>query len=274
MTSPHCLSAGLLFLCLLGSGTSEAQKFETGNAVDLLLVLAVDVSDSINEREASLQRLGYAEALVDPRVIAAIKSGRRGSIAITFLEWAGPKEQQQIIRWTRIDSEKSARAVYEALRTAPVSGGYWTSMSSALDRAAALIATAPFEAIRRVIDLSSDGRNNAGAPLPGARQRTLAQGITINGLPVSIMQRNFSFPPIPNLDRYFTDCVIGGPGAFSIVVENFKDLANSVRRKLVREIAGVGFPGARIRPVANKPARAKYDCREGPQRAGTQPQAG
>lgn len=274
MTSPHCLSASLMVLCLLGSNPSGAQRIEPKKAVDLLLVLAVDVSDSINEREAVLQRQGYAEALTDPRIIHAIKNGRRGSIAVTFLEWAGPKEQQQIIGWTRIHSEESARAVHDALLATPLSGGYWTSMSGALDHAAALIATAPFKAERRVIDLSSDGRNNAGRPLSAARKRALAQGITINGLPVMTMQRNFSFPPIPNLDRYFADCVIGGPGAFSIVVENFRDLAQSVRRKLVREIAGTFSPDALALPVAGQAAGPKYDCLEEPQRAGGLPQAG
>ena len=274
MNRPLCQLAVLMSLCLLAPAPSAAQKPDRGSAVDLLLVLAVDVSDSISEREASLQRLGYADALTDPSVIAAIKSGTHGSIALTFLEWAGPKEQKQIIGWTRIDGEDSARKVHEALKSVPVSGGYWTSMSGALDKAAELIAAAPYTASRRVIDLSSDGRNNAGAPLWGSRKRILDKGITINGLPVRIMRRNPSFPPIPKLDEYFIDCVIGGPGAFSVVVENFKDLAQSVRRKLVREIAGGPAPVAGFHPVAGNSARKKYNCLGEPHRAGNLPRAG
>jgi hypothetical protein len=268
------LKMGLVVIGLWGIAAPHAQESGNGKAVDLLLVLAVDVSDSINEKEAWLQRYGYADALSDPLIIAAIKGGRRGSIAVTYLEWAGPGEQHQVMGWTRIDSAESARAAGAALKAAPVSGGYWTSISGALDRAVKLVAAAPFEATRRVIDLSSDGRNNAGAPLAGARQRALGKGITINGLPVLIMRRNFSFPPMPNLDRYFSDCVIGGPGAFSIVVENYKDLAVSVRRKMIREIAGTFSAEGRVRPVAGKPGVPKFDCREEPPHAGRLPQAG
>lgn len=270
----HRYFVGLTLLCLFVSSPSRTQEPSANDAVDLLLVLAVDVSDSINEKEAWLQRYGYADALDDPLILNAIKGGRRGQIAVTYLEWAGPREQHQVIGWTLIDSAESAQAAGNALRTAPVSGGYWTSISGALDHAVKLVATAPFTASRRVIDLSSDGRNNAGAPLAGARKRALNTGVTINGLPVMIMRRNFSFPPIPNLDLYFTDCVIGGPGAFSIVVENYKDLALSVRRKLVREIAGTAPPERRAMAASGKPAMPKYDCREEPFRAGTLPKAG
>jgi hypothetical protein len=259
MQSRYRLAAGLAVIGLLGSGGPMAKAAESNKVVDLLLVLAVDVSESINGHEAWLQRTGYADALADPRVVAAIKGGRHGSIAITYLEWAGPREQHQVVGWTRVDSRNSADALRDALRTAPVNGGYWTSISGALDRATRLIAAAPYQAKRRVIDLSSDGRNNAGAPLAAARQRTLAQGITINGLPVMIMQRNFSFPPIPFLDQYFTECVIGGPGAFSITVETAKDLANAVRRKLIREIAITPETSAPILPAA---IRSGSLCRE------------
>lgn len=272
--SRRAFGTGLTVLAMLGWSAPQAQEVGDGRSVDLLLVLAVDVSESISEREAWLQRMGYADALVDPGVVAAIKSGRHGRIAVTYMEWAGPGEQRQVIGWTRISDDKDARILGESLKSAPVSGGYWTSMSGALNFALNLMGTSPFDAERRVIDLSSDGRNNAGAPLADARRRVLAQGITINGLPVMAMRRNFTWPPIPNLDRYFTDCVIGGPAAFSITVENFKDFARAVRRKLIREIAYSPAGEKRVRPVAEKREDGKYDCREDPQRAGALPQAG
>lgn len=255
---------GLPLLALLATlGPTPALPAEKPGAtsVDLLLVLAVDVSESINRREAWLQRFGYAEALTDPQVLAAIKRGKRGRIAIAYLEWAGPAEQRQVIGWTPVDGLVSARALRAALLAAPVSGGYWTSISAALDTASRMIAAAPFTAKRLVIDVSSDGRNNAGEPLSIARQRVLARGITINGLPVMAMRRNFTWPPMPYLDRYFTDCVIGGPGAFSELVEHYNDFARTVRRKLIREIAGTPRPAGKLIPAAAA-ARPKIRCLE------------
>jgi len=230
--------------------------------VDLLLVLASDVSDSMRAAEARLQRFGYVQAIRDPAVIAAIRKGRRGSIAVTYLEWASPDEQYQIIGWTRIAGERSARAFADALARATIEHGYWTSISAAIDRASALIAAAPFTAPRRVIDLSSDGRNNAGAPLAGARARAIARGITINGLVVLGRRGNFTWPPIPRLNEYFQTCVIGGPGAFTETAEGFRDFTRAVRRKLIREIAG-GFPPAprtRIVSVSARLAAADLSC--------------
>ena len=258
-----------LFAVLLANAASPATSPAAaplgpkgGSAVDLLLVLAVDVSESIDRREARLQRLGHAEALIDPQVIAAIDSGRHGRIAITYLEWAGPKEQRQVIGWTLVEGRESAGTVNKALLAEPISGGYWTSISSALETADRLIAAAPFTAPRRVIDLSSDGRNNAGEPLGAARKRVLDRGITINGLPVMAMRRNFTWPPIPYLDRYFTDCVIGGAGSFSEPVEHYDDFARAVRRKLIREIAGTPPPAGRVIRVTGAVAKPKIRCVE------------
>jgi len=155
-----------------------------GGAVDLLLLLAVDVSDSITPEKARLQRAGYVRAIADPAVIAAIGKGRHASIAVSYLEWASADEQYPLIGWTRIADATGARAFADALRRAPYEYGYWTSISAAIDRAASLIEAAPFAAARRVIDLSSDGRNNSGGPVLAARARALARGITINGLVV------------------------------------------------------------------------------------------
>jgi len=252
--------AGLLVTVLI-LGDAAMARIPDRREVDLLLVLAVDVSESVDRREAGLQRFGYAEALTDPRVIAAIDSGRLGRIAIAYLEWAGPGEQRQVIGWTLVDSRKSAENLNNVLLAEPIGGGYWTSISAALETASRMIATAPFTATRRVIDLSSDGRNNAGPPLAGARQSVLDRGITVNGLPVMAMRRNFTWPPMPYLDRYFADCVIGGPGAFSELVEHYDDFARAVRRKLIREIAGTPAPAGRLIPATGA-AIPKFQCIE------------
>lgn len=206
-------------------------------AVDLLLMFAVDASDSITPEKARLQRSGYIQAIADPAVIAAIGKGRHASIAVSYLEWASPDEQFQIVGWTRIADAAGARAFGDALRKAPYEYGYWTSISGAIDRSAALIDSAPFTARRRVIDLSSDGRNNRGGPVLEARARALTRGITINGLIVLTNRRNFTLPPQPHLDRYFDNCVIGGPGAFTQIAEGPDDIVRALRRKLIREIA-------------------------------------
>ena len=255
------IKTGLIVAILSGPVSAYAQKAPQPE-VDLLLVLAVDVSESINKREAWLQRFGYAEALTDPTVINAIRGGRLGRIALSYLEWAGASEQHQVFGWTVIDSMDSAKAVRAELLAAPVSGGYWTSISAALDVASRMIATAPYQSERRVIDLSSDGRNNAGEPLAPVRQRVLRQRITINGLPVMAMRRNFSWPPIPYLDRYFKDCVIGGPGAFSELVEHYDDFAKTVRRKLIREIAGQRPSEAHVIPVSGGSPKSRIRCPE------------
>jgi hypothetical protein len=252
---------GFLVAFLIFADATRAQTPDP-REVDLLLVLAVDVSESINRREAWLQRFGHAEALSDPLVIAAISSGRRGRIAIAYMEWAGPNEQRQVIGWTLVKDRKSAEKLTKALLAAPISGGYWTSISAALETASRMIAAAPYRAARRVIDLSSDGRNNAGEPLGPARKRVLGRGITVNGLPVMAMRRNFTWPPIPYLNRYFKDCVIGGPGAFSELVEHYDDFARVVRRKLIREIAGIPPPVGRLIPAANAAAKPKIRCIE------------
>lgn len=238
-----------LILGLHVAGWAAAET-APANPVDLLLVLAVDASNSINPEKAHLQRAGYVRAIAHPAIIAAIGMGRHGAIAILYLEWAGPDEHYQVIGWTRIDGAASALAFADALQRAPMENGYWTSISAAIDWAASLIEAAPFTSTRRIIDLSSDGRNNRGGPLLAARARALAQGITINGLLVLPRRYNFSLPPDPGLDEYFDSCVIGGPGAFTEIAEGFDDFVRAVRRKLVREIAGTptgrrraGLPG-------------------------------
>lgn len=205
--------------------------------VDVLLVLAVDVSRSIDEEEARLQREGYREALGDPRVVEAISRGMIGAIAVAYVEWAGIEYQRLVLPWTRIGSQAEADRWVDALAEAPRASISWTSISGAIDFSRRVLAEAPYEGTRRVIDVSGDGVNNSGRPSEMARDEAVAEGIVINGLPIVNDRPTFGrMPPMP-LDQYFAQNVIGGPGAFMIVAEDFTVFAQAVRRKLIREIA-------------------------------------
>jgi len=205
--------------------------------VDVLLVLAVDVSRSVDEEEARLQREGYREALSDPRVVDAIARGMIGAIGVAYVEWAGIEHQRLVLPWTRISTQQEADGWAMALAEAPRSSLSWTSISGAIDFSRRILAEAPFEATRRVIDVSGDGVNNSGRPTELARDEAVAEGITINGLPIVNDRPTFGrMPPVP-VDQYYAQNVIGGPGAFMIVAEDFTVFAEAVRRKLVREIA-------------------------------------
>jgi hypothetical protein len=199
--------------------------------VDLELVLAVDVSGSVDEEEAALQREGYVAALTDERVIAAIASGPLGRIALTYVEWAGEDYQRPVVGWTLIDG---------ALAIAPIVTARWTSISTALDDAAARFNDNGFEGVRRVIDISGDGINNRGRSVVAARDAAVAAGITVNGLPILNDRPNpWGGPPPIDLDSYYEHFVIGGPGAFIIVARDYGDFAAAILSKLIREIAGL-----------------------------------
>lgn len=205
--------------------------------VDVLLVLAVDVSRSIDEDEARLQREGYREAVSDPRIVQAIGRGMIGAVAVAYVEWAGIEYQRLVLPWTRIASQSDANRWADALAEAPRASISWTSISGAIDFSRRVLAEAPYEGTRRVIDVSGDGVNNSGRPAEAARDEAVADGIVINGLPIVNDRPTFGrMPPVP-LDQYFTQNVIGGPGAFMIVAEDFTVFAQAVRRKLIREIA-------------------------------------
>ncbi len=205
--------------------------------VDVLLVLAVDVSRSIDEDEARLQREGYRSAVSDARVVEAIRGGTLGAIGIAYVEWAGFEYQRLVLPWTRIATQAEANAWAEQLAQAPRQSLSWTSISGGIDFSRRVMAEAPYEATRKVIDVSGDGVNNSGGPVELARDRAVADGIIINGLPIVNDRPTFGrMPPVP-LDEYYRDNVIGGPGAFMIVAEDFESFGNAVRRKLIREIA-------------------------------------
>lgn len=236
---------GLLgFLVLvLGLSLQIAVVAETSaatNNVDLQLVLAVDSSGSIDDNEFILQRWGYANAFRNPRVIAAIRSGVHRAIAVTYIEWSGPGIQVTIADWTLIKDAATANRFAEKLESVPraMISGNGTAVGEAILMAAAHFDDNDFNSPRLVIDISGDGPVTRGRPASWARDLVVARGITINGLPV--IDRRY-----PDLEFFFLDHVIGGPGAFAIPAYGFKDIAAAVLSKLIREIAG-GTPSSDV----------------------------
>jgi hypothetical protein len=231
------LSAALL-LALLASGEgARAQN------TDLLLVLAADVSRSIDESEFELQRKGYAAALSDPRVLAAIGGGANGKIAVCFVEWSGAGEQLVVVDWTVIGDGEDAGGLSAMLLAAPRSFIGRTSISGAIDFAMERFAAAKPHGNRRIIDISGDGTNNSGRPVTDARDQALAEGVTINGLAIINNRPNpgyaYHTQPPGGLPEWYRQNVIGGPGAFLHVVEDFRSFADAMTNKLVSEIAAL-----------------------------------
>jgi Protein of unknown function (DUF1194) len=198
--------------------------------VDLQLVLAVDASGSVDQFRFELQKRGYLAAFRHPRVLEAIRSGPHQAIAVTMVQWTGPMMQVQVVGWTMVGDEESAAAFATAIERTPrqlFGGG--TSISGAIDHASTLFAKSPFRAARRVIDVSGDGSNNRGRSVNLARDEAVAAGIGINGLPILALE--------PDLDRYYYDNVIGGPGAFMVVAKDFETFGEAILKKLITEIA-------------------------------------
>ena len=245
----------VLAAALIGLQPAHAQDIE----VDVELVLAADVSRSMSPHELEIQRRGYAEAITSDEVMGTIGNGMIGRIAVTFMEWAGSDLQNVVVPWTLIDSPEDAQAVAEML-TAQFHGNMRrTSISSALTEASTLFDDNGFLGLRQIIDVSGDGPNNSGGPVVPARDAVLAKGIIINGLPLMTTD-GFSYRwGIEDLDAYYLNCVIGGPGAFMIPVYDWSEFAEAVRRKLVLEIAG-------LHAVPEAPAYHRvngYDCMVG-----------
>lgn len=236
------LAGLMLAAALAGGGVAQAQIApeaphpDAKQPVDLELMLAVDISGSIDPDEAKLQREGYVDAFADPQVIKAILSGPYGRIAVAYFEWAGTGWQHMVVGWTAIDSATSAHAFSARLAASPVDSGPWTSISGAIDYAVPLFGTT-FSGTRRVIDISGDGPNNTGRLAPQARDDAVRKRITINGLPIMNERYDLARAPMPNLDLYYQHCVIGGPGAFIVVARSFAAFAEAIRRKLILEIA-------------------------------------
>jgi hypothetical protein len=220
--------------------------------VDLELVLAVDVSTSIDDGEFALQRNGYAHAFMNPEIIAAIRSGAHGRIAVTYIEWAAAESQKQVIPWTVLSDAESGTLFAEEILAAPRSFRGWTSISGAIDYAMQAFAASPHATTRRVIDVSGDGINNSGRPSENARDEALAKGVTINGIVImnDVPSAMSFWRTEPPLDDFYRDRVIGGPGAFVMIVEDFTTFEHAIRNKLLREIAGDPPPGS----IAQAPA--------------------
>lgn len=224
-------------LLATGAALAATPALAQPEPVDVLLVLAVDVSRSIDEDEARLQREGYRNAVSDPRVVEVIRRGMIGAIGIAYVEWAGIEYQRLVLPWTRIATQAEADSWASALAEAPRVSLSWTSISGGIDFSRQVLRDAPFEGTRRVIDVSGDGVNNSGRPAEVARDDAVAEGITINGLPIVNDRPTFGRMPALPLDQYFERNVIGGTGAFMIVAEDFDAFGTAVRRKLLREIA-------------------------------------
>ena len=229
---------------ILGAGIGHpAVGAET---VDLLLILAADVSRSIDETEFALQRKGYAAAMTDPQVLRAIVGGRNHGIAVTFIEWSGAADQNIVVDWTVVRDEEAAGSVAATMLAAPRSFLGRTAIGTAIDFAMERFAAAPVQAEKRIIDISGDGTSNSGRAVTESRDDAVAAGTTINALAIINTQANpgyaFHTQPPGGLPKYYEENVIGGPGAFLIQVENFDTFAEAITRKLVTEIAGAPPP--------------------------------
>src|ERR1700742_3591191 len=231
-----------------------AESKDNASTVDVELILAVDVSYSMDMDELAIQREGYAQAIVSKEFLQALKSLPNGRIAITYFEWAASSDQKIIIPWRLIDGPETADAVSNEILKTPIRRASRTSISGAIYFAMPLFDQNPYHGLRRVIDISGDGPNNNGAPVTGARDEALAKGITINGLPIMVKEPSYSTMDIENLTFFYEDCVIGGPGSFVVSIKDRDKFKEAIRTKLLLEVAG-RTPERRIIPVAEKEPR-------------------
>jgi hypothetical protein len=221
--------------------------------VDVELVLAVDVSYSMDPEEQKLQREGYVEALTSREFLQALREGANGKIAITYVEWAGASDQKIIMPWRLIEGPESADAVAGEISRAPYRRASRTSIAGALMFSKTLFDNSGYRGLRRVIDVSGDGANNAGPLVVPSRDEVLAAGITINGLPIMLNRPNVGYMDVAELDIYYEDCVIGGPGSFVVPIRERDKFIEATRHKLVLEIAS-RTPETRVIPArAEKP---------------------
>jgi hypothetical protein len=230
----------LLLLIFAGAAAIPAAA-SAAEQVDLLLILAADVSRSVDNAKFQLQREGYAAAISDPRVLEAIRSGGNGRIGLSFVEWSGVGAQRVLIDWTTIGDAESAKTFGDRLLEAPRSFADRTSISGAIEFAMGQFARAPYESPRRTIDISGDGTNNAGRDVTSARDEAVAQGVTINGL-VILSETPLAWNPDHTnppggLENYYRRNVVGGPGAFVLVAENFNSFGQAIVKKMIAEVA-------------------------------------
>jgi hypothetical protein len=233
---------------------SVAQGDKQAATVDVELILAVDVSYSMDMDELAIQREGYAQAIMSKEFLQALKSLPNGKIAVTYFEWAASSDQKIIIPWRVIDGPETADAVANEIIKTAIRRASRTSISGAIYFAMPLFEENPYRGLRRVIDISGDGPNNNGAPVTGARDMALEKGIVINGLPIMVKEPSYSTMDIDNLDWYYEDCVIGGPGSFVVSIKDRDKFKEAIRAKLLLEVAG-RTPERRTVPVAEKEPR-------------------
>jgi hypothetical protein len=240
-----------LLLLLAGAGPARAEN------VDVQVILTADVSRSIDDDEFELQRKGYAAALADPRVLAAIRKGANKAIAVCFIEWSGTEDQKVVVDWKRLADEEDAGSIAAAILAPPRSFTGRTSIGAAIDFAVARFAAAKWQASRRVIDVSGDGTSNSGRPVTAARDDAAKKGVTINGLAIinnrpDMLYSSHTHPP-GGLPDYYKKNVIGGPGAFLMVVTDYNSFADAMTKKLVKEIeisrraGGAAFAAAALK---------------------------
>ena len=259
-----CVSIGAVLVAVAmagGAGVAApgpkdqlADSKDNVQSVDVELVIAVDVSYSMDMDELAVQREGYAQAIVSKEFLQALKTGPNRKVAVTYFEWSASNDQRIIIPWRVIDGPESADAVANEIMKTSVRRGSRTSISGAIDFAMPLFDENPYRGLRRVIDISGDGANNNGAPVTGARDAALAKGIIINGLPIMVKEPSYSTMDIDNLDLYYEDCVIGGPGAFVVAIKDREKFKEAIRAKLVLEVAG-RTPERRVIPAAEREPR-------------------
>ena len=234
--------------------TAQRPDQTAAPSVDVELILAVDVSYSMDLDELAVQREGYAQAIVSREFLQALKSLPNGKISVTYFEWAATGDQKIIIPWRLIDGPETAGAVADDILKTPIRRASRTSISGAINFAIPLFDEDPYRGSRRVIDISGDGPNNNGVPVLGARDAALAKGIVINGLPIMVKEPSYSTMDIDNLDFYYEDCVIGGPGSFVVSIKDREKFKEAIRSKLLLEVAG-RTPERRLVPVAEKEPR-------------------
>lgn len=245
------LTALAVLMSLSGASPTVAQT--GGGDVDVELVLAVDTSRSMDFEEIRIQREGYVEALRHREFINAVKDGLTGRIAISYFEWAGYVVPDSVIDWQLIETEQDAIDFAGKLEARPIGTQRRTSISTAIAQGAAMLVSSPYHGMRQVIDISGDGTNNSGNPVAPTRDKAIEAGIVINGL--ALMLRPSGAPG--GLDKYYADCVIGGPGSFVLPVHKIEDFAVAVRRKLVLEISGLSPPATVQKIAGNQPTT---DC--------------
>jgi hypothetical protein len=253
----HHATAALLSACLSTAAIAGVPRLadKSGNAVpvDVELVIAVDVSYSMDPDEQKLQREGYIRALTSHEFLNALREGAQGKVAVTYFEWAGQYDQKIVMPWRLIDGPEAADAVASEIANAPYRRASRTSISGGLTFGTKLFESSGYRGTRRVIDVSGDGTNNAGELIVPTRDNVLAQGITINGLPIMLKRPNPGSLDIENLDVYYEDCVIGGPGAFVVPIHNTDQFIDATRTKLILEIAGRQLEPRVMPASADKP---------------------